>query len=148
MRSIGCRTEATARKDRADRQAVVNGLQRRMADGRQARRKARSRRHTGADRASANDAGTRTDEARFDGIFVLSTTATMPPRNAELRYRDLLLGLLYAHIFSRLRHGLVKCAVCPVDALCCLAVSGGRREANPACALWGSAVGAGGPVFA
>ena len=32
-RYVACRNEAEAQKDRADRQAVVDGLQRRLADG-------------------------------------------------------------------------------------------------------------------
>ncbi len=57
-------------------------------------------------------------------------------------------ALPHTHIFSRLRHGLRKLAVCPVDALVCLVVSGGRREAKRGFVLWGSALGSGRAVFA
>ena len=93
-RYIVCRNEAEAEKDRADRQAVVDGLQRRLADGEKAlignRAYRRYLRRTGAGKAFEIDAGKLADEARFDGIFVLRTNATMTPLNAVLRYRELL----------------------------------------------------------
>ena len=48
-------------------------------------------RRTGAGKAFEIDAGKLAEEARFDGIFVLRTNATMTPLNAVLRYRELLL---------------------------------------------------------
>ena len=93
-RYIVCRNEAEAEKDRADRQAVVDGLQRRLAGGEKAlignRAYRRYLRRTGAGKAFEIDAGKLADEARFDGIFVLRTNATMTPLNAVLRYRELL----------------------------------------------------------
>ena len=93
-RYIVCRNEAEAEKDRADRQAVVDGLQRRLAGGEKAlignRAYRRYLRRTGAGKAFEIDAGKLADEARFDGIFVLRTNARMTPLNAVLRYRELL----------------------------------------------------------
>ena len=93
-RCIVCRNEAEAEKDRADRQAVVDGLQRRLAGGEKAlignRAYRRYLRRTGAGKAFEIDAGKLADEARFDGIFVLRTNARMTPLNAVLRYRELL----------------------------------------------------------
>ena len=76
-RYIVCRNEAEAEKDRADRQAVVEGLQKRLKGsekaliGNSAYR--RYLRRTGAGKAFEIDAGKLADEARFDGIFVLRT---------------------------------------------------------------------------
>ena len=93
-RYIVCRNEAEAQKDRADRQAVVDGLQRRLADGEKAlignSAYRRYLRRTGAGKAFEIDAGKLAEEARFDGIFVLRTNAGMTPLNAVLRYRELL----------------------------------------------------------
>ncbi len=93
-RYIVCRNEAEAEKDRADRQAVVEGLQKRLKGsekaliGNSAYR--RYLRRTGAGKAFEIDAGKLADEARFDAIFVLRTNAAMTPLNAVLRYRELL----------------------------------------------------------
>ena len=93
-RYIVCRNEAEAQKDRADRQAVVDGLQRRLASGEKAlignSAYRRYLRRTGAGKAFEIDAGKLAEEARFDGIFVLRTNAGMTPLNAVLRYRELL----------------------------------------------------------
>ena len=93
-RYVVCRNEAEAEKDRADRQAVVDGLQRRLADGEKAlignSAYRRYLRRTGAGKAFEIDAGKLAEEARFDGIFVLRTNAGMTPLNAVLRYRELL----------------------------------------------------------
>ena len=93
-RYVVCRNEAEAEKDRADRQAVVDGLQRRLAGGEKAlignSACRRYLRRTGTGKAFEIDAGKLADEARFDGIFVLRTNARMTPLNAVLRYRDLL----------------------------------------------------------
>ncbi len=48
-------------------------------------------RSTDTGKAFEIDAGKLAEEARFDGIFVLRTNATMTPLNAVLRYRELLL---------------------------------------------------------
>ena len=93
-RYVVCRNEAEAGKDRADRQAVVEGLQKRLASGEKAlignSAYRRYLRRTGAGKAFEIDAGKLADEARFDGIFVLRTNARMTPLNAVLRYRELL----------------------------------------------------------
>ena len=93
-RYVVCRNEAEAEKDRADRQAVVEGLQKRLASGEKAlignSAYRRYLRRTGAGKAFEIDAGKLADEARFDGIFVLRTNARMTPLNAVLRYRELL----------------------------------------------------------
>ena len=93
-RYVVCRNEAEAEKDRADRQAVVDGLQRRLAGGGKAlignSAYRRYLRRTGTGKGFEIDAGKLADEARFDGIFVLRTNARMTPLNAVLRYRDLL----------------------------------------------------------
>ena len=93
-RYIVCRNEAEAEKHRADRQAVVAGLQKRLAGGEKAlignSAYRRYLRRTGAGKAFEIDAGKLAEEARFDGIFVLRTNATMTPLNAVLRYRELL----------------------------------------------------------
>ena len=47
-------------------------------------------RERGTGAAFEIDLGKLADEARFDGIFVLRTNATMTPLNAVLRYRELL----------------------------------------------------------
>ena len=93
-RYIVCRNEAEAEKDRADRQAIVANLERRLSGGDKALvGNAGYRRYlprTGTGKAFEIDAGKLAEEARFDGIFVLRTNATMTPLNAVLRYRELL----------------------------------------------------------
>ena len=94
-RYVVCRNEAEAEKDRADRQAVVEGLQKRLASGEKAlianSAYRRYLRRTGAGKAFEVDAGKLAEEARFDGIFVLRANARMTPLNAVLRYRELLM---------------------------------------------------------
>ena len=93
-RYIVCRNEAEAERDRADRQAIVAGLEKRLASGDKAlignRAYRRYLRKTGTGAAFEIDVGKLADEARFDGIFVLRTNARMTPLNAVLRYRELL----------------------------------------------------------
>lgn len=93
MRYIVARNEAEAAKDRADRQAIVDGLDKQLKRGDKSlignsayRRYLR----TTTDRAFVIDPGKLADEARFDGIFVLRTNARITPLQAVLRYRDLL----------------------------------------------------------
>lgn len=93
-RYIVCRNEAAAAKDRADRQAIVAGLEKQLARGDKAlignsayRRYLRKSRG----RVFEIDAGKLAEEARFDGLFVLRTNAKVTPLQAVLRYRDLLL---------------------------------------------------------
>ncbi len=92
-RYIVCRNEAEAEKDRADRAAIIEGLDRQLKKGDKAlvgnsayRRYLRT---TTRD-AFEIDPGKIADEARFDGIFVLRTNARITPLQAVLRYRDLL----------------------------------------------------------
>ena len=97
VRYIVCRNEAEAEKDRADRQAVVEGLERQLKKGDKAlignsAYRRYLRKTTGAGDASAFevDPGKLAEEARFDGVFVLRTNARLTPLQAMLRYRDLL----------------------------------------------------------
>jgi hypothetical protein len=99
-RYIVCRNEAEAEKDRTDRQAILEGLERQLAKGDKAlvgnsayrRYLRRVRRADGGDAGPAFeiDAGKLAEEARLDGIFVLRTNARVTPLQAVLRYRDLL----------------------------------------------------------
>jgi hypothetical protein len=102
-RYIVCRNEAEAEKDRADRQAILAGLEQQLQRGdktligNSAYR--RYLRRVGApgeqgkgkpDPAFEIDAGKLADEARYDGIFVLRTNARVTPLQAMIRYRELL----------------------------------------------------------
>jgi hypothetical protein len=98
-RHIVCRNEAEAEKDRADRQAIVEGLEKQLRKGDKAlignsafrRYLRRVRDEDGTDGPAFEiDAGKLADEARYDGIFVLRTNARITPLQAVLRYRDLL----------------------------------------------------------
>lgn len=104
IRYIVCRNEAEAEKDRADRQAIVEGLERQLKKGDKAlignaayrRYLRRSAANSGAgdthafEPAFEIDPGKLAEEARYDGIFVLRTNARITPLQAMLRYRDLL----------------------------------------------------------
>jgi len=103
-RYIVCRNEAEAEKDRADRQAILAGLERQLRRGDKAlvgnsayrrylRRVAPPDGKGGKGKpgpAFEIDAGKLAEEARYDGIFVLRTNARVTPLRAMLRYRDLL----------------------------------------------------------
>jgi transposase len=103
-RYIVCRNEAEAEKDRADRQAIIAGLEQQLRRGDKAlignsayrrylRRVAAPGAKGGKDKpgpAFEIDAGKLADEARYDGIFVLRTNARITPLQAMLRYRELL----------------------------------------------------------
>ena len=95
VRYIVCRNEAEAEKDRADRLAIVDGLQRRLKQGDKAlianTGYRRYLRRSGEGAAFEIDAGKLAEEARYDGIFVLRTNARITPLNAVLRYRELLM---------------------------------------------------------
>ena len=95
VRYIVCRNEAEAEKDRADRLAIVDGLQRRLKQGEKAlianAGYRRYLRRSGEGAAFEIDAGKLAEEARYDGIFVLRTNARITPLNAVLRYRELLM---------------------------------------------------------
>jgi Transposase DDE domain len=93
-RYIVCRNEDEAKKDAADRQAIVAALEQQLKRGDKAlignsayRRYLRS---TMDARAFEIDIGKLADEARYDGIFVLRTNARITPLQAVLRYRDLI----------------------------------------------------------
>jgi transposase len=103
-RYIVCRNEAEAEKDRADRQAIIAGLEQQLQRGDKAlignsayRRYLRRVAPKGAKGGKARpgpafeiDAGKLAEEARYDGIFVLRTNTRVTPLQAMLRYRELL----------------------------------------------------------
>jgi hypothetical protein len=93
QRYIVCRNEAEAEKDRAERAAIIAGLDRQLKRGDKAlvgnsayRRYLR----TTTKKAFEIDPGKIAAEARYDGIFVLRTNARITPLQAVQRYRDLL----------------------------------------------------------
>lgn len=98
-RYIVCRNEAEAEKDRADRQAILDGLQAQLQKGdkalignaayRRYLRRIRAK-HGKTAPAFEIDPGKLAEEARYDGIFVLRTNARVTPLQAMLRYRELL----------------------------------------------------------
>jgi len=94
LRHIVSRNEAEARKEKADRQAVIAGLQAQLAKGDKAllgnSAYRRYLRRTGKGKAFEIDAGKLAEEARFDGVTVLRTNAKVSALTAVLRYRDLL----------------------------------------------------------
>jgi len=92
---VVCRNEAEAAKDRADRQAILDGLERQLARGDKAlignsayRRYLRRTRK--GEPAFEIDPASLAEEAKFDGVFVLRTNTRLHPLQAMLRYRDLL----------------------------------------------------------
>ena len=93
-RYIVSRNEAEAEKDKADRQAIIDGLQAQLKKGDKAlvgnSAYRRYLRKTTAGKAFEIDPGKLADEARFDGITVLRTNAKVTPLQAVIRYRDLL----------------------------------------------------------
>jgi len=98
-RYIVVRNEAEAEKDRADRQAIVEALDRQLKKGDKAlignsayRRFLRKSRKVEGESAPVFeiDPGKLAEEAGYDGIFVLRTNARITPLMAVLRYRDLL----------------------------------------------------------
>jgi hypothetical protein len=103
-RCIVCRNEAEAEKDRADRQAIIAGLEQQLRRGDKAlvgnsayrrylRRVAAPDAKDGKGKpgpAFEIDAGRLAEEARYDGVFVLRTNARVTPLQAMLRYRELL----------------------------------------------------------
>ena len=91
-RYIVCRNEEEAKKDAAERQAILDSLARQLSRGDKAlvgntgdRRflKTTGRGHFAIDQAKAED------DARFDGIFVLQTNAGLDPLQTMLRYKQL-----------------------------------------------------------
>ena len=100
-RYIVCRNEAEAEKDRADRQAIIAGLEQQLRRGDKAlignsayrrylRRVAAPDGKGKPGPAFEIDAGKLADQAMFDGISVLRTNARVTPLQAMLRYRELL----------------------------------------------------------
>lgn len=93
-RYIVSRNEAEAAKDRADRQAIIDGLQAQLKKGDKAlvgnSAYRRYLRKAGKGQSFEIDAGKLADEARFDGISVIRTNAKITPLQAVIRYRDLL----------------------------------------------------------
>src|SRR3712207_471641 len=100
-RYIACRNEAEAEKNRADRQAIIAGLERQLRRGDKApignsayrrylRRVAAPDGKGKPGPAFEIDAGKLAEEARYDGIFVLRTNARVTPLQAMLHYRELL----------------------------------------------------------
>lgn len=86
--------EAEAEKDKADRQAIIAGLEAQLKKGDKAlvgnSAYRRYLRKTAKDKAFEIDAGKLAEEARFDGVTVLRTNAKVTPLQAVIRYRDLL----------------------------------------------------------
>ncbi len=93
-RHIVFRNEAEAKKNRADRQAIVDGLEKQLKRGDKAlignsayrrylRRTTTESGKTGP--AFEIDPGKLADEARYDGIFVLRTNARISSLRAVLR---------------------------------------------------------------
>ncbi|MDE2465099.1 MAG: IS1634 family transposase [Alphaproteobacteria bacterium] len=91
-RYIVSRNDAEAEKDRADRQAIVTGLEAQLKKGDKALvgNSAYRRYLKTSGKSFSIDAGKLADEARFDGITILRTNARVTPLQAVLRYRDLL----------------------------------------------------------
>ena len=84
--------EAEAKKDKADRQAIIDGLQSQLKKGDKALvgNSAFRRYIKTSGKSFEIDLGKLADEARFDGITVLRTNAKVTPLQAVIRYRDLL----------------------------------------------------------
>ena len=84
--------EAEARKDKADRQAIIDGLQTQLKKGDKALvgNSAYRRYLKASGKTFEIDMGKLADEARYDGISVLRTNARITPLQAVIRYRDLL----------------------------------------------------------
>lgn len=85
------------RKDRADRQAIVEGLQIQLKRGEKAvvgnkgyHRYLKVTVRDDDKPAFEIDVGKLAEEARYDGIFVLRTNARISPLQAVLRYHDFL----------------------------------------------------------
>jgi len=84
--------EAEARTDKADRQAIIDGLQSQLKKGDKALvgNSAYRRYIKTSGKSFEIDLGKLAEEARFDGITVLRTNARVTPLQAVIRYRDLL----------------------------------------------------------
>ena len=84
--------KAEAKKDKADRQAIISGLEAQLKKGDKALvgNSAYRRYLKASGKTFEIDLGKLADEARFDGITVLRTNARVTPLQAVIRYRDLL----------------------------------------------------------
>jgi hypothetical protein len=98
-RTILCRNEAEAERERNERQAIIAGLEKQLARGdkaligNSAYRRYLRRTPVGDGKPGSAfeiDPGKLAEEARYDGVFVLRTNARVTPLQAVLRYRDLL----------------------------------------------------------
>lgn len=91
-RYIVSRNDAEAEKDKADRQAIVAGLEAQLRKGDKALvgNSAYRRYLKTSGKNFAIDLGKLAEEARYDGITVVRTNARVTPLQAVLRYRDLL----------------------------------------------------------
>ena len=91
-RYIVSRNEAEAKKDKADRQAIIAGLEAQLNKGDKALvGNSAYRRYLKASGKNFKiDLGKLAEEARYDGITVVRTNAKVTPLQAVLRYRDLL----------------------------------------------------------
>ncbi|HET7411560.1 MAG TPA: IS1634 family transposase [Pararhizobium sp.] len=91
-RYIVSRNDAEAEKDKADRQAIIAGLEAQIKKGDKALvgNSAYRRYIKTSGKTFEIDVGKLAEEARFDGITVLRTNAKVTPLQAVLRYRDLL----------------------------------------------------------
>jgi transposase len=93
--------EAEAAKDKAERQAIVEGLQAQLKKGDKSlvgnSAYRRYLRKSSKDASFEVDVGKLAEEARYDGISVIRTNAKITPLQAVIRYRDLLRveGLFY-----------------------------------------------------
>ncbi|MFX5001608.1 hypothetical protein ABTC06_19415, partial [Acinetobacter baumannii] len=77
---------------KADRQAIIDGLQTQLKKGDKALvgNSAYRRYLKASGKTFEIDMGKLADEARYDGISVLRTNARITPLQAVIRYRDLL----------------------------------------------------------
>ncbi|MGY3333677.1 hypothetical protein ACVILI_006754 [Mesorhizobium sp. USDA 4775] len=91
-RYIVSRNDAEAEKDKADRQAIIAGLEAQLKKGDKALvGNSAYRRYLKAGGKNFKiDVGKLAEEARYDGITVVRTNAKVTPLQAVLRYRDLL----------------------------------------------------------
>lgn len=91
-RYIVSRNDAEAKKDKADRQAIIAGLEAQLRKGDKALvgNSAYRRYLKTSGKTFAIDLGKLAEEARYDGITVVRTNARVTPLQAVLRYRDLL----------------------------------------------------------
>jgi hypothetical protein len=106
-RYIVCRNEAEAERDRADRQAIVAGLEQQLRRGDKAlignSAYRRCLRRIGKGQAFEIDPGKLADEARYDGVFVLRTNARVTPLQAMLQCRR---SLEVENLFRRTKSAL------------------------------------------